>query len=192
MRVRAEKLRRFKRYLGRFGRHDSGATAIEMGFVFTPFMMLIFGIMGVGLFYFTETVLDQAISAAARQIRTGESHQSPTGEMKVGDLRNKICAKTAGLIDCTKLAIIIDNKSNWNDVASLPSCIDNKGSVVGSKYNDAASVSAGAGGRSAIVTIVVCYPWSLGVKFPYLNLGNVNGGSARLIQSALIFRSEPY
>ncbi len=46
--------------LRRFCRNRSGVTAIEFAFVFTPFIMLLFGIFGVGLFYFAETVLDQA------------------------------------------------------------------------------------------------------------------------------------
>lgn len=183
---------RYRCRIRAFGRDRRGTTAIEMGFVFTPFLMLMFGVMGVGLFYFTETVIDQALAAASRQIRTGESHSTPTGEMTVGNFRQKICSKTAGLIDCSKLSIIIDSKPGWNDVTSLPSCLDNKGAVVGSKFADTAAVSAGAGGRSAVVTVVVCYPWTLAGKIPFMNLGNVNGGAARLIQSAIVFRSEPY
>lgn len=192
MRALRHRVLRLRARVRVFGRDRRGTTAIEMAFVFTPFLMLLFGIMGVGLFYFTETVLDQALTAASRQIRTGESQSTPTGAMTVGNFRTEICSQTAGLIDCSKLSIIIDNKADWNDVSSIPSCVDNNGAVVGSKFSDATSVASGAGGRSAIVTIVLCYPWALAGNFPFLNLGNVNGGSARLIQSALVFRSEPY
>lgn len=192
MRALRQKLWRYRANVRLFGRDRRGTTAIEMAFVFTPFLMLLFAILGLGLFYFTETVIDQALTAASRQIRTGESHSTPDGEMTVGNFREEVCAKTAGLIDCSKLSIVIDSKSTWDDVTSVPSCVDNNGAVVGSKFSDATTVATGAGGRSAIVTIVLCYPWALAGNIPFLNLGDVNGGSARLIQSALIFRSEPY
>lgn len=192
MRSYREALPRVRTKIQLFGRDRRGTTAIEFGFVITPFLMLLFGVMGVGLFYFTETVLDQALQTASRQIRTGESHQLAGGELTVGNFRKEICSRSGGLIDCAKLSIIIDNKNSWTELKALPSCTDNKSVVVGSSYQDTDNVSSGAGGRSKVVVIVTCYPWTMAVNFPFLQLGNVNDGSARLIQSATIFESEPY
>lgn len=174
-----------------FGRNRSGATAIEFAIVLTPFLMLVFGIIGVGLFYFTETVLDQAVTSSGRQIRTGMSHQTATGELKIGDLKKEICSRSAGLIDCAKLSLQIESEDNWADV-SIPACTNSAGTVVASNYADTDAVSAGAGGRDRIVIVVACYPWQLMASIPYLKLGNVNSGSAQLISSVLAFKSEPY
>ncbi|MDO9383761.1 MAG: pilus assembly protein [Hyphomicrobiaceae bacterium] len=176
----------------RFGRARDGATAIEFAMVVTPFLMLVFGVIGIGLFFFTETVLDQALNASARQIRTGQSHQTATGELTVGDLKKDVCGRTAGLISCGKLSLIIQNSDTWDNVTTIPSCTNTSGSVVGSNYADTIPVSTGAGGRERVVIIVACYPWELLTSIPYLGLGNVNGGSAQLIQSVMAFKSEPY
>lgn len=176
-----------------FGPAREGAAAIEFALVVTPFLTLVFGVIGIGLFFFTETVLDQALSASSRQIRTGQSRQTATGELTVKDLRNDICGRTAGLISCDKLSLIIESEETWDEV-KIPSCTNTDGSVVGSNYGDAIPVSTGAGGRESVVIIVACYPWALLASIPYLGLGNVNvdGKSAQLMQSVMAFKSEPY
>lgn len=160
--------------------------------MFGPFLMLFFGIVGVGLFYFSETVLDQAVASAARQIRTGQSHVTPSGELTVGNFKTEICSRTAGLINCSKLAVNIQSGSSWGQFKSTASCTKSDGTVGPSNYADNIAVSQGAGGREQVVVIVVCYPWELLASLPYIGLGNVNGGNAQLIQSILAFKSEPY
>ena len=189
----SQNLNRMARVIRRFGPAREGATAIEFALVVTPFLMLVFGVIGVGLFFFTETVLDQALSASSRQIRTGQSRQTATGELTVGNLKKDVCGRTAGLISCEKLSLIIESRDNWEPkTPAIPSCTNASGSVIGSNYGDAIPVSTGAGGREKIVIIVACYPWELLASIPYLGLGNVNDGKAQLIQSVMAFKSEPY
>ena len=64
---------RCPRWLRRFHADTSGATAIEFAFVIGPFLMLLFGITAISLFYYTETVLEQSLISAVRQVRTGQS-----------------------------------------------------------------------------------------------------------------------
>lgn len=173
--------------LRRFIRNRSGVTAIEFALVFPPFLMMLFGIFGICLFYFAETVLSQAVSLSARQILTGQSNVS---RLTVGQLKEDICGRTGGLIDCNKLSINLANAANWN-IQAAP-CVNDAGTVVASNFADSDPVSAGAGGRDAVVMIVACYPWKLLAAVPYLDLGTVNGGSAVLIRSVSAFRSEPY
>ena len=183
-------LNRMARVIRRFGPAREGATAIEFALVVTPFLMLVFGVIGVGLFFFTETVLDQAVSASSRQIRTGQSRQTATGELTVGNLKKEVCGRTAGLISCAKLSLIIESKDSWEKI-KVPTCTTD-GSVTASNYADDIPVSTGAGGREMIVIIVACYPWELLASIPYLGLGNVNDSKAQLIQSVMAFKSEPY
>lgn len=179
-----------KAALSRFGRNRDGATAIEFALVFTPFLMLIFAIFGVSLFYFTETVLDQSVAAATRQIRTGQS-QSGAG-LKISGLKKAICDRSAGLIKCDKLSIIVANGATWSEFQTVPSCKDSKSNVVPSNYPDTENVATGAGGRERVVVVIACYPWELLASIPYIGLGNVNGGKAQLIQAMAAFKSEPY
>lgn len=192
MRRPPQRLDRLPSIFRRFGRARDGATAIEFGLVFTPFLMLVFGIIGVGLFYFTETVMDQSLTGVSRQIRTGQSHQTASGELTVGDLKKELCGRAGGLITCDKLSVIITNSDSWDKITSIPSCTNGSGTVVASNYADTVPVSTGAGGRERVVIIVACYPWELLASIPYLGLGNVNDGSSQLIQSVMAFKSEPY
>lgn len=175
-----------------FGRDRSGATAIEFAIVITPFLMLVFAVIGVGLVYFTETVLDQSLATATRQIRTGQSLKTATGELTVGNLKNEICTRSGGLISCSKLSLIISSADSWDKVGTIPTCTNTAGSVVSSNYGDTDNVSTGAGGRERVVIVVACYPWELLASLPYMRLGNVNGGAAHLLQSVQAFKSEPY
>lgn len=174
--------------LRRFRRDTSGATAIEFAMVFTPFLMLIFAIFGVSLFYISETILDRSLTAASRQIRTG---QSQSANLSIVEFKNQICNNSGGLIDCAKLSIMVLNEENWADITP-PSCIDDDGNLAGSSHQDDAAVSEGAGGRERVVLVVACYPWPLLASLPYLGLGNVNGNQAQLISAVTAFKSEPY
>ena len=60
----------------RWQRDDRGATAIEFAMVAMPFFMFCFGILGVGLHYFSTNSLEHAVEAAARKIRTGQAQNS--------------------------------------------------------------------------------------------------------------------
>ncbi len=68
LRVGAGKLRGFSK-------DRKGTTAIEFGFVALPFFLFAFGIMLVGLKYFTENALEHAVESAAREIRTGQAQK---------------------------------------------------------------------------------------------------------------------
>ncbi len=179
--------------------HDRrGSVAIEFGLVIGPFFGLMFAIFGVSLYYLGETNLDQALNSASRQILTGQSRATPSGELTVGSLRTEVCARTPTLIDCkSKLAIIINKADAWSEVQtpafkSSISCYSGVDAMATSNFKDSDNVSKGAGGQSKIVVIVACYPWELLAQLPYLKLGNVNGGKARVVQSTVAFKSEPY
>ena len=61
--------------LSRWRRDNSGATAVEFAIIALPFMLLMFGIMTVCLYFFTNFSLENAAWAAARSVRTGQMQQ---------------------------------------------------------------------------------------------------------------------
>jgi hypothetical protein len=162
----------------------SGTTAIEFAFVAGPFLMLLFGILGVGLYFFTTFSLENAVEQTGRLIRTGQVQQ---GGMTAEQFKQQVCDLAPAFVDCVnKLRV---NVLNYPDSAaigpgSIPECLDAGGNL--------SSVTTFTPGEAdQVVLIWVCYEWALANKIPYLNLGNMANGS-RLIQAATTFRTEPY
>lgn len=170
--------------LRRWRRDRSGTTAIEFAFVAGPFLMLLFGILGVGLYFFTTFSLENAVEQTGRLIRTGQVQQ---GGMTAEQFKEKVCELAPAFVDCVgKLRV---NVLNFPDSAAIgpgttPQCLDSGGNLA-----DATSYAPGEADQ--VVLIWVCYEWALANKIPYLNLGDMANGS-RLIQAATTFRTEPY
>ena len=57
------------------GDDESGFTAVEFAIVAMPFVMLLFGILSVCLYFFTNFTMENAVWQAARAIRTGQFQQ---------------------------------------------------------------------------------------------------------------------
>jgi hypothetical protein len=170
--------------LQRWRRDRSGTTAIEFAFVAAPFLMLMFGIMGVGLFFFTTFALENAVEQTGRLIRTGQVQQ---GGMTEQQFKDKVCELAPTFTDCTnKLRVNVLNFPDSTAVGptSIPQCLDGGGNL-----SDITTYQPGEADQ--VVLIWVCYEWPLSRAIPYLNLGDMANGS-RLIQAATTFRTEPY
>jgi Flp pilus assembly pilin Flp len=171
------------RSVGALGADDRGATAIEFAMVAVPFLMLAFGIIAVGLYFFTTFALENAVEQTARLIRTGQAQESG---MTKDQFKQEVCSRAPGYVDCDgKLRV---NVQSWAEFANIapPSCTDAGGDLVpkeGTSYRP--------GAASEVVLVTVCYEWELADKIPFLKLGNMANGSA-LIQAATTFRTEPY
>ena len=170
--------------LSRWRRDRSGTTAIEFAFVATPFLMLLFGIMGVGLYFFTTFSLENAVEQTGRLIRTGQVQQ---GGMTAQQFKDKVCELAPSFTDCTnKLRVNVLNFPDSTAIGptSIPQCLDGGGNL-----SDITTYQPGEADQ--VVLIWVCYEWTLSRAIPYLNLGDMANGS-RLIQAATTFRTEPY
>lgn len=168
----------------RWRRDESGTTAIEFAMVAGPFLMLLFGIMGVGLFFFTTFSLENAVERTGRLIRTGQVQQSG---MNGQQFKEKVCEIVPGFVDCVnKLRVNVLNFPDSEAIGpgTTAQCLDQDDNL-----SDVTNFEVG--GPQQVVLIWVCYEWSLASKIPYLNLGNMANGS-RLIQAATTFRTEPF
>ncbi len=164
-------------------RDEAGSTAIEFAMVGLPFLMLLFGIIAVGLFFFTTFALENATEEAGRLIRTGQAQQSG---MTAEQFKQEVCARVPLYIDCdTKMRVNVQSFTGFGSITT-PTCIDSGGDLLppaGTTYNP--------GAESTVVLVTVCYEWELAGKIPFLNLSNMQNGSA-LIQASTTFRTEPY
>ena len=170
----------------RWQRDDRGATAIEFAMVAMPFFMFCFGILGVGLHYFSTNSLEHAVEAAARKIRTGQAQNSGHDR---GEFKALVCSEASGAIDCSKLRVHVQSGDDWS--ISPKSCLgsDKKlRQLPGS--SDKISDSSGEAAKVVLVT-ACCYEWDLATVIPFIELGDMEGG-ASLIQAATTFRTEHY
>jgi Flp pilus assembly protein TadG len=179
--------------LGRWRRDQSGFTAVEFALVAMPFIMLMFGIMSVCLYFFTNFTMENAVWAASRAVRTGQFQTGGgaySGLVTMGDRKNAfkqaLCAKAPAFIDCTKAIVLMQSNANFGGITE-PKCTNN-GTMIDQASADA---SFNVGGASSVVLVTVCYPWSFGGALPFVKLGNLQDGSL-LVQASVAFRTEPY
>jgi Flp pilus assembly protein TadG len=161
-----------------------GATAIEFGLVALPFVMMLFGIIAVGLFFFTTFTLENAVEQASRVLRTGQAQQASLTEAQ---FKAKVCEYVPSHIDCAgKVKVNVLSFADTTNITAdeLPSCLTGTNNLSGAtQYNP--------GNASEVVLVWACYEWDLASKLPFLNLGNMASG-ARLIQATSVFRTEPF
>ena len=176
---------RILRLSRRFRDDKHGFTAVEFALVAMPFLMLLFGTIGVGLFFFTTFSLENAIEKASRQIRTG---QAQLAEKTTSQFKQDVCNLAPGFVDCVNnMRINVVSSADFVGAAGLiGGCTDAGGQLIPEPTE--AQVP---GAASDVVLVTVCYEWEMTKVIPFLDLGNMAGGS-RLIQASTTFRTEPY
>jgi Flp pilus assembly protein TadG len=193
------------RAMKRFQRNTEGVTAVEFGLVGLPFFMMLFGIMGVGFFFFTQQSLENAVWAASRDLKTGifqtgasgSRYAGKTGDALKDEFKKAICEKTPNYVSTNcdaDVRIIIQayasatsNTANATPITK-PACLANASTLVSEA--DAKS-SSNAGGAGAVVLVTACYAFRLGGLMPFLKFGNMGNGT-HLMAASAAFQSEPY
>lgn len=166
----------------RMRRDESGAAAVEFALIAVPFFLILFAIIEVSLVFFANQILDNAVSDAARMIRTGQAQKAGFSET---DFKNQVCSGLAGLFDCTGGNLYVDVKTytKFADVG-VTSPIDDKGEIVNNfGYDD--------GGPETIVVASVYYEWPLISGYIQTGFGNL-ASKNRLLASVATFRNEPF
>lgn len=165
-------------------RHDEGgATAVEFAMVSGPFLMLLFGLIAVGLFFFTTFSLENAVEQASRPLRTGEAQ---TSGMTKDQFKTAVCNLLPAYVECNgKLRINVQNY-NVGDAITPPACINAGGNLV-----DPAATAYSSGTANQVILVTACLQWDLAGKIPFLQLGSMADGSA-MIQASTAFKIEPY
>ena len=169
--------------LARWRSDAQGVTAIEFALVALPFLMLLFGIIAVGLYFFTVFTLENAVEQASRLLRTGQAQQAG---YTADQFKAKVCEFVPGHIDCQGKVRV--NVLSFPDTtiapANLPNCLTETSTLSNVTTYD-------PGIASEVVLVWACYEWDLASKLPFLHLGDMANGSS-LIQATTVFRTEPY
>lgn len=169
--------------------NDRGAAAIEFALVALPFFLIVLGILGVGLYFFTISSLDHGVEAAARSIRTGQAQK---GAVTIGAFKQMVCDEAGSTIDCSKLNVLVQHAANWSGITPQ-ACLDSNNKMVASTGASGDLLSAYSGSADQVVLVTLCYQWDLAQTFDFLMLGTgANGSGSAVIQASTAFRIEPY
>lgn len=172
---------RWRRGLTRICRDKRGITAVEFGFVGIPFFILLFSILEVGLSFFVNQILDNAMLDTARLIRTGQAQLQGFDADK---FRNAILTNSAGFpLSEERLSIDVEKLNNFAAFTPKP-LIDEEGNL---KEN----FSYDHGEAGDIIIVRVLYRWPMYTTWLRLNFADLASGD-RLLVSTTIFRNEPF
>ena len=167
----------------RFARAKGGAAAVEMALVATPFFMLMFGLLELGLIFMVSSSLENATAQAARTIRTGSLQSG--GSSTAGAFKTAICNKFGWLqSDCTtNLSVDVRTYTSFASVTA-PAPVTN------GVFNSSALTFA-PGGPDDIVVVRAYYQWPLVAPLMSQALQTLSSGKIVLTSTA-VFRNEPY
>ena len=161
-----------------------GSVAIEFAAVSIPLLAMMFGIIGVGLYFFNLTMLEYGVEQASRELRTGEMQ---TANQTNQDFKARVCDYAMILVDCEQnIRVSVAEFTDFQNV-QVPDCLDDTGAIVSNSEGS----DAVAGATDSVVLVAACYEWALGGIIPFLDLGNMSNGST-LLQTATTFRTENF
>ncbi|MFN3910563.1 TadE/TadG family type IV pilus assembly protein [Hyphomonas sp.] len=166
----------------RFADDRRGAAAVEFALIAAPFFFLIFGLLEVCMIFIMSTVMEHAVSEAARPLRTGEAQEAAMTQVQ---FRQSVCNEMFEMLDCDA-RLYIDVRT-VSDFASSPigSALDGSGDV------DDTDFMYDPGGPNDIVAVRVFYEWDLITPYISQPLRNM-GGNRHLLQANAVFRNEPF
>jgi Flp pilus assembly protein TadG len=187
----------------RLARDENGVTAIEFAMVGVPFFMMLFGIMGVGLYFFSVFNLENAVEQASRPLRTGEAQKANTTKTAFSVL---VCDQLAPFFDCkggsSKMRVQVVNVTaaqaaagpGVSVVPSLAKCLGKANPALPASPDilipeNQTVYQVPAATQTVVVT--VCYELDLLQSIPFIKLGNMPNG-ATMLQASTAFKTEPY
>lgn len=175
--------------LRRFRRSQSGASAVEFGFVALPFLMLLAAMVETALMFWTSEVLEEAVSSASRSLLTGTSQTLFQGDpaTKTAAFKNAVCENAPALIDCDRLKIDVRSYSSFGGATT--------GTSASNPVQGGALDTTGFGynqpGAEQIVVVRAVLEYTLVFTQWSSALANIGGGK-RAIVASTTFRSEPF
>lgn len=165
----------------RFSRDREGATAVEFAFIAGPFFLLILATLEIALIFFAGSIIENAVTETAREIRTGQLQNSGGTEQT---FRAAVCDRVSVIADCGGLAIDVRTFENFS-AADFSSPLDGDGEI------DDSGFTFEPGGPGDIVVVRAFYPWQVFTPGFGLGLSNMSG-NRRMIAAAAAFRNEPF
>lgn len=158
-----------------------GTASIEFAIVATPFLALLFALIETMLVFFATLTLENGVSEAARQIRTG---QAQAANFTQQDFRNAICDEVGFMLDCgTSMELDVRKFDGFQNV-QMPPPLNPQGEFATNFVFD-----PGQEGDVVVVRVFYSYP----VMTPMIGGGMADmAGQNRLLVASSVFRNEPF
>ena len=176
-----------RKWFSRVVRDSSASSAVEFAIVVAPFLALLFLALQVGLIYFANGELEDAVAQGARLIRTGEAQ---TQNFDAVRFKTEVCKHLTALLSCAHLSLDVRTFSSFGGT-SLTNPLDGSGNLNAGAF----SYQPGVGGQ--VVVVRAFYDWDLPAKFPKaissieVSLSNLQNGDLLLVATQA-FRNEPF
>ena len=178
----------------RLWREQDGVTALEFAIIAPVFLLVLCAIIEFSMIMFTTSVMEGATSATARMGKTGYSSGLYTRQQTIV---NNINARTAGLLDASKITMTTMVYSDFTKIGQPEPCIThspcngiagvNFVDINGNGTWDSDMGAAGLGNPGDVVVYTVSYPWPIlsPIMRPML-------GSTYNITVRTVIRNEPF
>jgi Flp pilus assembly protein TadG len=164
-----------------FWRDASGASALEFAILALPLILLLLAVFEVGVVYFANFSLENAVSQGARLIRTG---QVQSQGFSASQFKTEVCKHISPPISCEGMKLDVRHFSSFGG-SNLTNPLDGNG-----KLKTNFSYDPGVGGD--VVVVRAFYEWTLTAKLPkQVGLSNMTNGD-RLLVATTAFRNEPF
>ena len=160
-----------------------GSAALEFAFIAPVFFVLLMGVFEGGVMFFSQSVLQNAVTTLGRQIRTGQNSNSATTQAQ---FRTSICNMITPLIACdSNLLIDVESFSSGYGGVTFSSPL-NSDKTLNSNLNNYSI------GNACDVVLVRAF-YTMPIYTPVLTWFLVNmAGNKHLVSAATAFRNEPY
>lgn len=178
--MRISQFRRRARTASR-ARRD-GSAAVEFAMVATPFFLMIFAVLELGLLFIVDSVLENAVVQASRVVRTG---QADVQNLSAAQFKSAMCAEMSVFEgDCASRAEV--------DVRVLPEFSDGPPpSPINNGVLDTDDMEYDPGRPGDLMLVRVFYSQPLITPFMQEAVSRLDSGAA-IISVATAFRNEPY
>ncbi|MBL8558969.1 MAG: pilus assembly protein [Hyphomonadaceae bacterium] len=166
-----------------FVKNRDGAAAVEFALVAIPLFWMIFGMIEFGAMSLVQTTLDNAVSQAGREIRTGAVQSG--GITKV-QLEAKVCGHLNEImsLECDgNLFLDVDRFDSFANVGN--------GSPLSNGALDMGQLGYTPGGASEVILVRAYYQWQVFTPLFGSIFANMSDGK-RLVVSSMLFRNEPF
>nr|WP_321359758.1 TadE/TadG family type IV pilus assembly protein [uncultured Hyphomonas sp.] len=173
---------RLQRKFAEWATERRGATAVEFALIAAPFFFIIFSLLEICVIFIMSTVLENAVSDSAREIRTGQAQEAG---FSMVEYRKSVCDHLYGLMGCDSNLHVDVRRLDSFSVANLSSPLDSDGNFDDSDFDFQ------PGSANDIVAVRVYYEWGLITPILSAPLANMANGK-HLLQAATVFRNEPF
>ncbi len=159
-----------------------GSAAVEFAMVATPFFLMIFAVLELGLVFLVDSMLENAVVEASRVVRTGQADEA---NLSAAQFKTALCAEMSVFQgDCASRADIdirvMPEFSQGLPESPIKNGVINRGDM---QYD--------IGGPGDLMLVRVFYSQPLVTPFMQDAMSRLDSGAA-VISVATAFRNEPY